>query len=207
MMRAYILLLLIFSNAYASEISLGVKLKSNEFSITDHSVARTLFMRLRSKVHDAQLVYGLRFKYDRHMFCVREPERRFHCHFYMKDLGEGRLQNFEKDHDFGKGTISNYLTKPTYKAGAQAKIKDGSLIISMEGGEKSLANELYNSMDLVEEKFLVNNGVKYESKSGSNLRCVKIQGSQSDYHACKVFVPLNKGHDEIEDEVITPPLS
>ncbi len=198
--------LLLSLPVYSQTIQLGVNLKANEFSITNQNIARTLFMRLKAPIHDARIVHGLRFRYDKHIFCVREPERRFHCHFYLSGLGEGGLQNYEKDHDYGKGSVADFITKPTFSSGASAKIVKGSLIISLEGVEGTLAAELYSGMDLVQESFHEKDSVKYEQKNGRNLRCIKLQGQKESYHACKVFVPLNnKG--QFRDEVITDPLS
>ena len=169
-------------------IGVRIKAHTSEISITDSKVARDLFMRLPVQWKAADLVHGLMFKNDQYIFCVREPERVYHCHVYLKGFGEGELSSFWRDHDYGKGSFVEYIKKEPQKATANLAIKDNRLHLYTEG---DVARILFEKMDLAKVSYhKTEDGVPFEKRIGRKMKCVRIEQEKSDYYACRVFVPI-----------------
>ncbi|OIQ18876.1 MAG: hypothetical protein BM556_06235 [Bacteriovorax sp. MedPE-SWde] len=190
-MRKYLIAICILGSTLttAKEV-IGVEMSAHttELSILDSNIARDIFKRLPVKSVYADLVHGLIFKNDRHIFCVREPSRIYHCHFYLKDLGEGELSSYWTDHDYGKGNFEEYIKTSKTKGKAELEFIDGRLHIYTEG---KLAQYLYDRMDLgVSTYHKRDDGILYEKRRGRKMKCVKAEAENDDIYACRVFIPV-----------------
>ena len=210
-MKPLILTLILFSLSHVvfaispqddGEVTgVGIRAHTSEISITDSKVARDLFMRLPVQWKAADLVHGLMFKNDQYIFCVREPERIYHCHVYLKGFGEGELSSFWRDHDYGKGSFVEYVKKKPEKAIAKLAIKNNRLHLYTEG---EVAKVLFEKMDLAKTSYHKEGKVPYEKRIGRKMKCVRIEQEDKDYYACRIFVPIGK---EKKDELILGPSS
>lgn len=178
------------SYGFSNEV-IGVKVKGHttEFSIEDNEVAKALFKRLPVYYKPADLVHGLLLKNDRYLFCVREPSRNYHCHFYLKGHGAGELSSFWKDVDYGKGSLEQFIETSPIAAKAVMSIKDNSLVITVEG---KMADNLFEQLDLAKSSFHVQDGVRYEKRVGRKMNCVRLEFKERDHAACRIFVPFGK---------------
>lgn len=186
-----------------SGVSMGAH--ASELSILDSNIARDLFKRLPVSYAPADLVHGLLFKNDRHIFCVREPSRKYHCHFYLKDHGEGELSSYWKDHDYGQGNLMEYLQSKMKKGTAKLEIINNRLHIYTEG---DIAEYLFERMDLSKVSYHKrDDGITYEKRIGRKMKCVRAEAQNKDIHACRVFIPI--GPDQKDEEIPMPkiPLS
>lgn len=168
----------------------GVKIiaHASELSIVDQEVAKAIFRRLPVKRANADLVHGLIFKNDKHIFCVREPDRIYHCHFYIKNLGEGELSSYWSDHDYGKGSLMEYLKLEPQKGVAKLEVVDNRLHLYTEG---KIAKYLYERLDLAKVSYHQReDGIRYEKRIGRKMKCIRAEAEKQDIHACRVFIPM-----------------
>jgi len=170
---------------------------ASELSILDSKIARDLFMRLPVKSLNADLVHGLMFKNDKHIFCVREPDRKYHCHFYVKNLGEGELSSYWEDHDYGKGSLYEFISIKMKKGSAKLEIIDNKVHMYTEG---SVAKYLFERMDLAKVSYHKrDDGITYEKRIGRKMKCVRAEAENADIHACRIFIPMGPSKKPIID--------
>lgn len=96
-------------------LSSDLKFHTQELLIASGGTARELYESLHVKEVEADQVAGLWFKNDKHLFCWVEPGKDYRCSLYLDFSGKGRLSDFQKDTDYGKGSVIDYITSKAVK--------------------------------------------------------------------------------------------
>ncbi|EPZ52073.1 hypothetical protein M902_2037 [Bacteriovorax sp. BAL6_X] len=188
--------LILTFKTFAAEIS-GIAVSShvNEFSVVDSKYAREIFLGLPVKNTYADLVHGLVFRYHKYFFCVREPSHKFHCHLYLNGRGEGQLSAFDKDTDFGKGAISEFLGSSKSNGKSTISYDNNTLRIKFDS---HLAKRFWNKLDLIAENYHTIGNKKYEVRKGKHLNCYIEKNEKKDIYQCQFNVTIKAVNPKIK---------
>jgi hypothetical protein len=178
-----------------------VKLRmfSQEVAIVDPVIAAEIYWELIPKEEEADLVHNLHFKYDKYIFCQRDPLKMHICAVYLNQHANGELSSYHTDTDYGKGdVIEAAYTKPVTGYGYFRPIEEG-LILTFEGDlAKSLYDKMYKAKEDVEEptQFWIKT-----IRQGQHMGCQRKDYLESDYtsYACAMTVRMNKEFEPPKD--------
>lgn len=195
-MRNYLLLIfcsLILTPVLAKTVYPGVETiyKAHEFTVSDSNTAKKIFLSLPNHSYSASMVNELLIKNHKYFYCVREPDGQFLCHLYLNFKYNGEFQNFEKDHDYGVGSLVEFTSGEVVKGISNIEISKDYMTMSFEG---LMAKKIYSKLDLSHVSYKRVNETDIEIRSGRHIRCANIYTPNSqikESHTCKIMVPLD----------------
>lgn len=156
-------------------LSSNLKFHTQELLIASGGTARELYEAMHVQERQADLVAGLWFKNDEHLFCWIEPTGDFYCAVYLDFTGKGRLSSFSKDSDYGMGDPVDFIVnKPVVGEGKLYPMKWGMDMVVEGELAAFLRKKLYRA--------------PYDRKR-KMYRGEQIACSQ---HQCLVRVPFSK---------------
>ncbi len=181
----------VFSHAKVpvDESFIGTKIEyqAHQITITDSSIAKKIFLKLPGQFLNASLAPELLIKNHRYFYCTREPEGKYFCNIYLNFKYNGELSSFEKDPDYGLGSMTEYLSGNKIEGIGEVKFEGNYIDIYYEG---ELAKKVFSKLDLAKTDYKRKNGTDYEIRSGRHTRCVSLYADHEVF-SCRMRLPIN----------------
>ncbi|EQC45457.1 hypothetical protein [Bacteriovorax sp. Seq25_V] len=189
----------IFSHAKSphdeSYIGTRIEYQAHQLTVTDSTIAKKIFLKLPGHFYHAGLAPELLIKNHRYFYCTREPDGKFSCNIYLNFKYNGELSSFEKDLDYGLGSMTEYLSEDKIAGVGEVKLAGNYIDIYYEG---ELAKKVFSKMDLAKTDYKRKSGTDYEIRSGRHTRCVSLYADKEVF-SCRMRLPIdpNKKKEEI----------
>lgn len=175
-----------------------ISYRAHEIKIEDSKINRQIFIALPWSVVHGTMVDDLLIKNHRYFYCTREPDGIFNCYLYLNKNFDGEFENFEKDHNYGEGSISEYMSNEKLSDRAKIKIDNKFIQLTFDG---HIAKKIYNKIDLANYRYGRKGGVDYEMRIGRHIKCLgaeNLEGVRSEYFSCKMKIPIRPIQNEEE---------
>jgi hypothetical protein len=172
------ILLTFFIVTLAHAKSIKIRYHCGEIKIIDQKWAKEIFLKLPSPVEEFSYLGDHYYRYGKYFYCTVTSAGEFDCQIYLKGEGSGELSSYYKDVDFGKGSISEFVTTAPVIGFGNPQFEDGEFHLKITG---KMAEMLNKKLFLLKEQD-IEGGVML---GGKHLACWEKKGQ----FECRLRIP------------------